>query len=75
MCRRGVDSGREAYGAEGSKPVRLGDQKGDGGRPDSIGRMPIGVDEKQLVAHLSTLCQKVLSLEREPAMGVTRYAP
>jgi len=30
----------------------------------------MGVDEKQFVAHLCTLCQKVLSLVREPALGV-----
>jgi len=46
-----------------------------GGRQDSMARMPIGVDEKQLVAHLCTLCQKVLSLVREPTLGVKRAAP
>ena len=35
----------------------------------------MGVDEKQLVAHLCTFCQKVLSLEREAALGVKRSAP
>ena len=35
----------------------------------------MGVDEKQLVAHLCTLCQKVLSLVMEPALGVKRSAP
>jgi len=34
--------------------------------------MPMGIDEKHLVAHLCTLCQKVLSLEMEPALGVKR---
>jgi len=46
-----------------------------GGRQDSIARMPLGVDEKQLVAHLCTLCQKVLSLVREPTLGVKRAVP
>jgi len=40
-----------------------------------MARMPIGVDEKQLVAHLCTLCQKVLRLMREPTLGVKRSAP
>ena len=44
--------------------------RGTGGRQDSMAKMPIGVDKKQFVAHLCTLCQKVLSLEREPALGV-----
>jgi len=35
----------------------------------------MGVDEKQLVAHLGTLCQKVLSLVRESALGVKRSTP
>jgi len=40
-----------------------------------MARMQIGVDEKQLVAHLCTLCQKVLRLVREPTLGVKRSAP
>jgi len=35
----------------------------------------MGVDEKQLVAHLCTLCQKVLGLVKEPTLGVKRSAP
>jgi len=46
-----------------------------GGRQDSMARMPIGVDEKQLVAHLCTLCQKVLSLVKEPMLGVKTSSP
>ena len=46
-----------------------------GGRQESMARMPMGVQEKQLVAHLCTLCQKVLSLAREPTLGVKRSAP
>ena len=38
-------------------------------------RMPIGVDEKQLVEHLCTLGLKVLSLVREPTVGLKRSAP
>jgi len=34
----------------------------------------MGVDEKQLVAHLCTLCQKVLSLMKEPTLGLKRSA-
>jgi len=45
-----------------------------GGRQDSMARMPMGVDEKQLVAHVCTLCQKVLSLVKEPTLGVKRSA-
>ena len=41
-------------------------RRGMRGRQDSMARMRIGVDEKLLVAHLCTLCQKVLSLVREP---------
>jgi len=40
-----------------------------------MARMPIGVDEKQLVAHLCTLCQKVFSLVKEPMLGVKGSAP
>jgi len=46
-----------------------------GGRQDSMARMPMGVDEKQLVAHLCTLWEKVLSLVREPTLRVKRSAP
>ena len=35
----------------------------------------MGVEERQFVAHLCTLWQKTLSLEREPALGQTRSAP
>jgi len=35
----------------------------------------MGVDEKQLVAHLCTLCQKVLSLVKEHRLGVRRSSP
>jgi len=35
----------------------------------------VGVDEKQLLAHLCTLCQKVVSLVSERALGVKRSAP
>jgi len=45
------------------------------GRRDSMAKMLMGVDKKQLVAHLCTLCQKVLSLEREPALGMKMSAP
>jgi len=44
-------------------------RRGMGGRQDSTARMPVGVDVKQLMAPLGTLSQKVLSLEREPALG------
>ena len=50
-------------------------RRGIGGRHDSMASMPIGVDEKQFAAHLCTLCQKVLSLLREPMLGVNRSAP
>jgi len=32
-----------------------------GARQDSMARKPIGLDEKELVAHLCTLCPKVSS--------------
>ena len=35
----------------------------------------MGVDKKQLVAHLCTFCQKVGSLVKETVLGVNRYAP
>jgi len=46
-----------------------------GGRQDSMARMPMGVDEKQFVAHLCNLCQKVLSIVSKPTLGVKRSAP
>jgi len=46
-----------------------------GGRQDLMARMPMGVKEKQLVAHLCTLCQKVLSLVKEPMLGEKRSGP
>ena len=49
-------------------------RRGMWGRQDSMARMPMGVDEKQLVAHLCTMCQKVSSLVREPTLGVKRSA-
>jgi len=35
----------------------------------------MGVDLKQLVAKFCTLCQKVLSLVKDPTLGVKRSAP
>jgi len=44
-------------------------------RQDSIVRMPIGVEEKQFVAHRCPLCQNMLSLDRESVLGEKRSAP
>lgn len=40
-----------------------------------MARMHKSVEEKQFVAHLCTLYQKVLSLVREPVLGVKRSVP
>jgi len=45
-----------------------------GGRQDTNGRMTMGVEQNELVAHLCTLCQNVLSRDREPALGEKRHA-
>ena len=50
-------------------------RSGMGGRQDSMARMLMGVDEKQLQGDLSTLCQKVSSLGRERTLGVKRSTP
>jgi len=50
-------------------------RRGIAGRHDSIAKMRIRVDEKQVVAHLCPLCQKVLSLVREPTLGMKGSAP
>jgi len=50
-------------------------RRGMGGRQELMARMPMGVDEKHLVAHLCTLCERVLSLMREPTLGLMRSAP
>ena len=46
-----------------------------GGRHDSAARISVGVDQKQLVTHLSTCCQWISILLRSPWVGVNRSAP
>ena len=77
-CRHGVAGlipGREQTVLRAARLCLCDTRRGIGGRQDSMARMLMGVDEKQLVAHLCTLCQKVLSLVREPTLGVKRSAP
>jgi len=77
-CKRAVarlTSGGEQTVLRAAKLCFCDTRRGMGGRQDSITRMPMEVDEKQFVAHLCTLCQKVLSLKREPMLGVKRSAP
>ena len=50
-------------------------RRGIGAKQDSMTRMAVGVDEKQLVANLCTLCKKVLSIGKEPTLGVKRSTP
>ena len=69
-CR--VDTAGEQTVLRAARFCLCDTRRGIGGRQDSMARMPVGVDEKQLVAHLCTLCQKVLSLVREPTLGVQR---
>jgi len=68
-CRRavaGLTLGGEQTVLRAASLCLCETRRGIGGRQDSTARMPMGVDEKQLVAHLCTLCQKVLSLVNEP---------
>ena len=45
------------------------------GRHDSTESIPVGMAEKQFMAHLWTLCQKVLRRVVVPTLGVNRSAP
>ena len=49
--------------------------RGRDGRQASMAKMGIGVEEKQLVTHLGTLLQKVLSLSCIFRRGVKRSEP
>ena len=77
-CRRVVprlNPGGEQNTLRAASLCRWETRRETGARHDSIARMPIGVEEKQFVAHLCTLCQKTLSLEMEPGLGEKRSAP
>ena len=71
----GLTLGGEQTVLRATSPYLCDTRRGIGGRQDSMARMQMGVDEKQLVVHLCTLCQKLLSLVREPTLGVKRSAP
>jgi len=70
----GLTRGGEQKTLTAASLCRWETRRGTGARHDSIARMPIGVEEKQFVAHLCTLCQKTLSLEMEPGLGEMRSA-
>ena len=77
-CRRavpGLTPGAEQTVLRAASFCLCNTRRGIGGKKDSMARMPTGVNKKQLVAHLYTLCQKVLSLVKEPTLGVKRSAP
>ena len=77
-CRHsvaGLTPGGEQTVRRAAILCRWDTRRGMGGRQDSIVKMLTGVDGKQLVAHLCTMCQKVLSVKREPMLGVKRFAP
>jgi len=77
-CRRAVAAltlGPEQTILRAARLCLCDTRRGIGGRQDSRARMPMGVDEKEFVAHLCTLSQKVLSLVREPTLGMKRSVP
>jgi len=77
-CRRAVAAltlGPEQTILRAARLCLCNTRRGIGGRQDSTARMPMGVDEKEFVAHPCTLSQKVLSLVREPTLGMKRSVP
>jgi len=71
----GLTAGGELTVLRGACLCRWETRRVTGGRQASMAMMPLGVDEKQLVAHVCTWCQKMLGIAKEPALGVKRSAP
>jgi len=71
----GLTAGGEQTVLRAASLCRWETRRVTAGRQDSMAKMPLGVDKKQLVAHLSTWCQKMLSIAKEPALGVKRSTP
>jgi len=71
----GFNSGREQTTRSAANLCRWEIRRATGGRHDSTTRIPVGVAEKQFVAYLWTLCQKVFRRAIVPALGLKRSAP